>query len=249
MQEVLRKLEQVQEIDLQINAILAKKADFPKRLSDLDAEIKLHQGKYDEKKKVVDELEKNKRQQQGALELNDERAKRSQEKLELIKTNQEFTALQKEIESLKKNSAVIQENTNKANDELEKQKKELAVHENALSEAKSKRDALQAKINDESKGFDGELARLNGLRASGVEGIDKRYLATYDRVRQGKGGIGIVPATGGSCRGCNMRIPPQIYNELQRGTEMFTCPSCRRILVFKDAPRGNAASQSASANG
>ena len=97
MQEVLRRIEQVQEIDLQINAILAKKADFPKRLGELEAEIKTHQTKYDEKKKIVDELEKGKRQQSGALELNEERSKRSQEKLELIKTNQEYHAIQHEI--------------------------------------------------------------------------------------------------------------------------------------------------------
>lgn len=248
LQEVLRKLEQVQEIDLQINKILAKKAEYPGRLEAYELEIKAQTAKYDEKKKIVDELEKNRRQQLGALELNEERSKRSQEKLELIKTNQEFNALQKEIETLKKNSAVIQENANKATDELDKSKKELVVIESAMSELTSKRDKESAKIGDETKGLDTELARLNGLRADAIVGIDKRYLATYDRVRQTRGGVGITAASGGSCKGCNMRIPPQIYNELQRNAEMFTCPSCRRILVYKDAARvSNAAT--ASANG
>ena len=58
MQEVLRKLEQVQEIDLQIHKIPAKKAEYPKRLEGYETEIKAHTAKYDEKKKAVDELEK-----------------------------------------------------------------------------------------------------------------------------------------------------------------------------------------------
>ena len=53
MQEVLRKLEQVQEIDLQINAILAKKAEFPKRLADYESELKANTQKHDEKKNRV----------------------------------------------------------------------------------------------------------------------------------------------------------------------------------------------------
>jgi uncharacterized protein len=242
LQEVLRKLEQVQEIDLQINAILAKKADFPKRLADHELAIKTHQTKHDEKKKIVDELDKNKRQQLGALELNEERSKRSQEKLEQIKTNQEFQALQKEIESLKKNSAVIQENANKIGEEADKHRKELDSIEALLNTAKAGRDATLAEVSKETQGLDTELIRLNGQRATAIDGIDKRYLATYDRVRQGRNGLGIVPAVGGSCRGCNMRIPPQTYNELQRGSEIFTCPSCRRILVYKDNPRPGVAS-------
>lgn len=240
MRDVLTKLEQVQEIDLQINAIQKKKSEFPQRLSGFDAEIKTHSDKYNEKKKLVDDLERGKRQQLGALELNEERAKRSQEKLELIKTNQEFQALQKEIESLKKNSAVIQENANKADAELQKHDKEMKEHESALAAAKAKRDAEAAKVSQEGSGFDTELSRLNGLRLKAIEGIEKRYLQAYDRVRQGRNGVGIAPAVAGSCRGCNMRIPPQIYNELQRGTEMFTCPSCRRILIYKDQAEGSA---------
>ncbi len=239
MQEVLRKLEQVQEIDIQINAIVGKKAEFPKRLVGFETEIQALTTKYEDKKKIVDELEKGKRQQEGALELNEERAKRSQEKLEQIKTNQEFQALQKEIESLKKNSTVIQENAKKVGEEVEKHKKELDVFETALNDNKGKLAAETAKVAEESKTFDSELKRLTGLRASATDGIEKRHLAMYDKVRQTRTGVGIVAAAGGSCKGCNMRIPPQIYNDLQRGSELHTCPSCRRILVYKDAPRVN----------
>lgn len=245
MQEVLKKLEQVQELDLQINAILKKKADFPKRLTEYEAEIKANSEKYDEKKKIVEELERGKRQQVGALELNEERSKRSKEKLEQIKTNQEFQALQKEIESLDKNSAVIKENAAKLAEELEKHSKELQTYETAMSEAKAKLEAESAKIKAESSIFETDLSRLNALRADAIVGIDKRYLSTYDRVRQGRNGVGVVGAQGGTCRGCNMRIPPQIYNELQRGNELYTCPSCRRILIFKDQIRTNNADATA----
>lgn len=237
MQEVLSKLEQVQEVDVKINAILSRKAEFPKRLETFQNEIKTNRDKFEEKKKIVDELDRSRKQQLGALELNEERSKRSQEKLEQIKTNQEFQALQKEIESLKKNSGVIKENADKVTVEYDKFKKEMDLFDAAMKDAQTKYDTEAAKISEETKGMDQELAKLNELRKQAIVGIDSRYLATYDRVRGTRGGIGIVYAIGGSCKGCNMRIPPQIYNELQRGTEMHICPSCRRILVFKDAIR------------
>jgi predicted nucleic acid-binding Zn-ribbon protein len=237
LQEVLNKLEQVQELDTQIHSILKKTAEFPQRLAGYETEIAAATEKFETKKKIVDELEKNKRQQLGALELNEERAKRNQEKLEAVKTNQEYQALQKELEGLKKNSAVIKENADKASAELETYKTEIATIEAVLNDNTTKRDAEAAKIAEEQKDFDTELARLNALRAKAIVGVDARYLLSYDRVRMGRGGLGLAPVISGTCRGCNMRIPPQTYNELRRGTEIHVCPSCKRILVYKDTPK------------
>lgn len=243
MQAVLQKLEAVQEVDSQIGNILRKKAEFPQRLAGYEAEMKQLTAKLDEKKKVYDELEKNRKQQVGALELNDDRLKRSEAKLEQIKNNQEFQALQKEIESLKKNSAIIQENANKTKAEVDRIQGEMNEIEKVLNEVKAKHAAESSKIANETGGMDSELSKLNEARAEAIKGIDLRYLGAYDRIRQGRFGIGIVPAVGGSCKGCNMRIPPQVYNELQRGSEMHFCPNCKRILVYKDAVKPSAQSQ------
>lgn len=248
MRETLTKLEVVQEIDTQIGAILKKKAEFPVRLGEFETEIKALTAKYDEKKKVWDEFDKAHRQQLGALELNEDRAKRSQEKLEQIKTNQEFQALTKEIDSLKKHSAVIQENAKKASDEANKHKAELTQYETQINEIKVKRDAEMAKITEEEKVLDVDLRRLEEQRKGSIVGIDPRYLATYERIRQGRFGIGIAAAADGKCKVCNMRIPPQVYIEIQRGSELHLCPSCKRILVYKDAPKGGAEPSPASAS-
>lgn len=242
MQEVLLKLEAVQEIDSQIGNILRKKAEFPQRLAGFEQEIKQHTARLEEKKKVFEDLEKSRKQQAGALELNDDRLKRSEAKLEQIKNNQEFQALQKEIESLKKNSSIIQENANKAKAEVDRVQGEMNEIEKKLAEVQEKHSAESAKIGNETSGMDAELAKLQASRNEAIKGIDTRYLAAYDRIRQSKFGIGIVPAVSGSCKGCNMRIPPQIYNELQRGNEMHFCPSCKRILVYKDAVKSAAQS-------
>ncbi|MEE9535799.1 MAG: C4-type zinc ribbon domain-containing protein, partial [Desulfobacterales bacterium] len=32
------------------------------------------------------------------------------------------------------------------------------------------------------------------------------------------------------CQGCNVNIPPQLYNELQRFDTLMFCPHCQRII-------------------
>src|SRR4029077_4554947 len=65
----------------------------------------------------------------------------------------------------------------------------------------------------------------------------KRY--SYIRVRRG---LAVASARNGTCQGCNMNIPPQRYNVLQRGQTVETCPSCHRIIyweeIMKDDPAG-----------
>lgn len=235
MRETLLKLEQVQELDLQIGVLQKKKNDMPARLAAYDTQISSLTIQLEEKKKIAEEIEKNLRQNQGALELNEDRAKRSQAKAEAIKTNQEFQAVQKEIEALKKNSTTISDNMTRLKAELEGAQKVASDIQAQIDEIAAKRTSESDKIGGETKEYDVELVRLNGLRAEAVVGIDVRYLSAYDRIRSGRvGGVGIVPAVAGNCKGCNMRIPPQIYNELQRCNELHMCPSCRRILLYKD---------------
>jgi len=49
-------------------------------------------------------------------------------------------------------------------------------------------------------------------------------------------GIAIVPVFATVCRGCNVNIPPQMYNELQRVDRLKNCPNCERIIYWDDDP-------------
>jgi predicted nucleic acid-binding Zn-ribbon protein len=36
----------------------------------------------------------------------------------------------------------------------------------------------------------------------------------------------------GICGGCHIRIPPQSFNELQKGKQILGCPNCQRIIFW-----------------
>jgi uncharacterized protein len=44
--------------------------------------------------------------------------------------------------------------------------------------------------------------------------------------------VAVVEAKEGNCMGCNMHLPPQLYNTLFRADDVITCPHCQRILVM-----------------
>ncbi len=230
--EMLKKIEKVQELDIEISTIRKKIAELPQKLSETDLQLTQAQKQKDEKQKILDEIEKGLRQQKGAMELNESRQSRSQEKLTQIKTHQEYQAVQNELESLKKSTATILDNSSKVEKECQVHRDEITKIETLVAEINAKRDVILKENSGIESGLMSELEKFLNLRTQSIDGIDKRYLSSYEKIRDSKFGIGIVRAEEGKCKGCNMRIPAQVYNELIRAKEIHACPSCRRILFY-----------------
>ena len=47
-----------------------------------------------------------------------------------------------------------------------------------------------------------------------------------------KGDILISPVKNSVCMGCNMTIPPQLSNELQKFNKFLFCPYCKKIVYW-----------------
>ena len=77
-------------------------------------------------------------------------------------------------------------------------------------------------------------SRVNRSTERGRSG--KKYSAI--RMRRG---LAMAPVKNGTCQGCNMNIPPQLYNVLQRGQTVETCPSCHRIIYWEEIMKDPAA--------
>jgi predicted nucleic acid-binding Zn-ribbon protein len=45
----------------------------------------------------------------------------------------------------------------------------------------------------------------------------------------------VTQVVGGTCRGCNRQIPPQMAITLVRATSIENCPNCNRIIYVPEA--------------
>jgi predicted nucleic acid-binding Zn-ribbon protein len=48
-------------------------------------------------------------------------------------------------------------------------------------------------------------------------------------------GLAVVPVKDAVCHGCNVNLPPQLYNELFRCDSLRFCPNCQRIIYIKNS--------------
>ncbi|OFZ02573.1 MAG: hypothetical protein A2X97_07905 [Bdellovibrionales bacterium GWA1_52_35] len=232
LREQLRALEQVQELDTKIDSVKKNRDALPAALKALDDSRAKISATINTKKNSIVEIEKIQKQARAALDLNKDRLARSTTRLESVQNSQEYSAVNKEIEQLNKMNLTLADQDKKATAEIEQVNKDVADLEVQLGKIQSDRDTQASVVSGQTSQFDDQLKELNHERSAFTVHIEKRILTQYDRVRAARGGIGIVSAVAGRCKGCNMVLPPQLFNMIQKSNELFACPSCNRILFF-----------------
>ncbi len=238
--EQIKALEQLQEIDLKIDRIRKDQGGMPAALKTLDDALGKARSAANAKKATLEEAQKIQRQTQAAIEMNKERVARAATKLEGVTNTHEHQAASKEQEQLHKMAKTLEDQAKKSATEIEAINKDFESLNAQLAAAQAQRDEQAGKVSGQTSNLQGQIDSLLNERKQHTVGVDARLLATYDRVRGARAGIGIVPTVGGRCVGCNMMVPPQLFNEIQKLSAIHSCPSCHRLLYVKTDPKPTA---------
>lgn len=232
MKDHLKQLILLQECDNRIKANQIKRDSVPVRINRLEEAFEEATRIFNTKFEKLDSLEKEKRAIEKEIQVIESRAQKSQEKLNNIKSNKEYTAALKEIEDIEK------ERTNKE-DILLQMMEDMELLKKECAELKGEKENLRKEYDVEKKDIEAELLELNedaeGLMNQRKEynnAVDSKTLKTYDLLRARRAGVAISAVVGGICQACHLEIPPQKFNELQRCNEVMSCPHCNRLIYW-----------------
>ena len=235
MRQKLTMLDELQEIDLKVDALLAEKEALGAQIGQLDLSLAEASQKLADKRAEIEAVGTEKGALEENLAIEQGNIARSEVNLKGITTQKEYLAVSKEISTAKKLIAELEEQILQKIALLEQLKGEegqLEEQQSALEQNLSaSREELQGKI----AGLETGIAAETSVRAETAKALPPAMTKRYERLREQRRGIAVVEARDGSCLGCNMSIPPQLYNNLFRGDELITCPHCHRILVLRPA--------------
>lgn len=229
MQDKLKALVDLQKFDLEI-AALRKAADVhPKQMAELEKEQGAARSAVEAERSRLADLERQKRMLEQDIQDEKEKVKKWEARLAEQRSTREYAALAREIDIAKK------ANQTKA-DELGELTKTIATTRESVKvkeqEFAGKQDQLGGKIADLRKKMqeaEGQVKELESKRAGAASSVDPTLLRRYDTVRKKKLPA-VVAVKDGTCQGCNMNVPPQLYNTLAVSLGMDVCPSCHRII-------------------
>ncbi len=231
--EVLVKLQQIETETVQIKSALN---DVSKRLEDLDSEVKIFEQTIEEQEHIINDLKKQYRDYESNIQLNLEKEQKVQAKLRSVKNNKEYQALLKEIEDVRGKNSEIEDKMIEFLDQMDITEKIIATKKdeyiNIFEHAKSEKESIKQNAEARKK----RLAELDMESAEVSRLVDPEFLKRYLIIKeQDPGELAVVPVKDAVCHGCNVNIPPQLYNELFRCDSLRFCPNCQRIIYIKDS--------------
>ncbi len=236
----LMELKKLQDIDLvlrdaivEINRIKESIQKNDSELEELKERVKQLQGELKEK-------ESRKKKMENEIRADEEVVKRWESRSKEIKSGREYQALMREISLTKKDISDKETELLQLIEEVEKQQKELDELLSALNEKTKKwtseRDELERIISEDEI----KIKENNIKKEELIKSISPSLLQRYERIKSQREGIAVVEARDYICTGCNMNIPPQVYNQVLRGETLVSCPYCQRLLFIPEGEKVNA---------
>ncbi len=229
----LEQLALLQELDQRLQT---------KRLSGelLKHEMELKEQELAEKRHLVDSLraerealERRRRELEAALDEEEAKMKERRMRLNRVRTEKELAATRREIETGKETLQRLETELLACMEELENLAQRLGDAEAALAGLERPASEWISSSREKLAALEDELLRDRARRERLAMRIDAGLRAKYERIFARRAGLAVVPVRDGTCLGCHMHVPPQLFNELQRGGAVHLCPNCHRMLIWR----------------
>ncbi|MDD4998565.1 MAG: C4-type zinc ribbon domain-containing protein [Syntrophales bacterium] len=234
MKKPLVSLIELQRMESAADAIQTKKKNIPIRIGALEQEYKAVCDAVEVQRVQVDGLRKLRKEKDAQLQAGQESLKRTRERLFEVKTNKEYQSMLKEIEIFEGKNSRLEDEVISLLDESDHNEAALKSQERELKDRSRSYEEERRKLEEELDSLSAELADCDRKSAEIRKEISAEILRKYEKIKLIGRGLAVVAVWKEVCSGCHMKIPPQMYNDLQKTTALLTCPHCNRIMYWKN---------------
>jgi predicted nucleic acid-binding Zn-ribbon protein len=230
----LKTLIDLQRVDQQIADLSSQVETFPSKIQAIEKQLNDFIHAHEERQQHLSANQKERRDMEGEIQLIRQKISKHKDQLYMVKTNEQYRAMLKEIEGEEANirgiedhilekmieSEELQKLVNEAAGRLDSEKARVAEEKSSLeSAAKASKEERDHSVRERQE----LAAKLNG-----------DILVRYERVRKGRGGHALAEVRDGKCMGCNVLLRPQLYYDVRAGEGLYECENCARILYSRE---------------
>ncbi|MDC0335985.1 C4-type zinc ribbon domain-containing protein [Pseudodesulfovibrio sp.] len=220
----------LQQVDDEIIVLREEIEQAPLELADLENQM---EGFRDRQTQIDERMEMLKDQQKKLVVEIDEdggKIKKAKNKLMLVGNTKEYHAMMREMDSLEKLNRMREEEQEAVKEELIRQDEATVTLNTDMGGVKEQYDALKTTLDERLAAAQKKLDSLGRKRKKACKVVPPPILGRYEFIRERMKNPVIVPVTEGVCNGCHIMIPPQDYNDLQKGQQILSCPNCQRLI-------------------
>lgn len=234
MREKLKALAELQKVDLEV-ASLRKAADVhPRQLAELERELGASRSAIEAERSRVADIERQKSTLEQNITDEKDKVKKWEARLAEQRSTREYSALAREIDIAKKANQTMSEELVELSKTLGAAREAVKGKEAEFAARQEQLSGRMADLRSRQSQAESQVKALDGRRTEVAASVDATLLRRYEMVRK-KRMPALVGVVAGTCQGCNMNLPPQMYNQLRVSLGTDVCPSCNRIIYAVEA--------------
>jgi len=231
----LEVLHQLQELDSERYQLRRQQEEKPRELERVREEVAQQEGHLHAVEERLRALQLQQKEREVELQTREDNVRKLQGQLFQLKTNKEYSAMQREIDTLKADNSLLEEEILRSFDAVEQATQERRREQQQVAAAQEQLQREERRIEEELAVIADALAKLERQRGSLTPGVPPDVLSTYERILFSREGVALVPVVNETCGGCNRKLPPQVVNEAHLQARLVTCEHCSRILYVERA--------------
>ncbi len=234
MKEQILFLVELQNITAEIHELMLRKVDLPKEINKVEDELGTIEKELEENRQKLETLKAEHKAKETVLKNGIENSKKAKSRLLEVKTNKEYEATLKEIDTINDKNSNIEDEIISMLEEVDRVGTDLKVKESESASRQSARETTLRKIQKEQDSIGSTLEEVLKKKDKVRSRIKVNLLKKFDVIQDRMNGVAVVSVWNEVCSGCHMNVPPQMYNELQRNDGLMVCPHCGRIIYWED---------------
>jgi len=170
---------------------------------------------------------------EGRLTAAEAKMKDRRMRITRIRNDKELGLAKREVDLLKEETGTLETELVTVMEQVETATAKLQGLQSELARLSAERDREATELRETLARLSAEIERERGTRAELVQTIDGDLRRKYEMIFSRRGGLAVVEVRSGICQGCRIRVPPQLFNQIQRNEQVILCPSCQRMLFWR----------------
>ena len=226
----LKQLIRLQSIDTSIQELRTRIDRFPGLSKALDDKLRSSSTSLEKAKERLKANLALRKKLEGEIGSAESKISKYRDQMMAVKTNDEYRALQHEMEHTQTGIRKIEDDILNLMMEGEALQSEIKTAESRLKEDQQGVEQERRKLTEENQRDLGALDAYLKERQEIGASISADLVPRYERIRKARGGIAVGAARDYVCEICQVRIRPQVFQEIRRNDQIIACDACQRIL-------------------
>lgn len=241
MDPVLQSLIRYQDLCLELGRLTARLDRFPDAVKAIESELAAAVAALEAARGAVSDHQKERRRLESDLQDLETRLSKYNDQLMQVKTNEEYKAMQHEIAAVKEKIGAVEEKILLLMEESDTGERRVNEERARLEQKRREAETRKEAVRHEQRQVQEETARVAAAQEAARGGLAPEVLDLFNRIAQNRNGIALARARDERCQECNVRLRPQVFQEIKKNDRIIQCDSCRRILYYiAEAPAADA---------